>query len=149
MGRQLAALLSLFAVGLPTAAAAQTVTHGEATAAPGVMERRPASHGDGHEAGLKTRAIVKAVKLLASGIRKGDRYANKVIGQLDDASRAAYRAHAHTIANKLDKLAELPDLAVNIVKDQIITLLNVELGVQYRVAYDVAEVISIVISAML
>ncbi len=77
--------------------------------------------------GIKSKAIKHAVKAMANLIRKGNGSKfYEVCGRLsaDAAALQAFRRHSGRIADLLDDIASIPDLALNMVREQMFSMLT-------------------------
>lgn len=74
--------------------------------------------------GIKSAAVVKAVKLVAKGIRKGNKHFAKVIQYLDSKATGPFLKHAGAIANVLDDIAAIPDLVLGVVGQKLFSILT-------------------------
>lgn len=75
-------------------------------------------------AGVKSAAVVKAVRLVAKGIRKGNRHFANVIKYLDPKAMGPFLKHAAGIANVLDDIAAIPDLVLVVVGQKLFSILT-------------------------
>lgn len=74
--------------------------------------------------GVKSAAVVKAVKLVAKGIRKGNKHFANVIKYLDPKATGPFLKHAAGIANVLDDIAAIPDLVLGVVGQKLFSILT-------------------------
>ena len=74
--------------------------------------------------GIKSAAVVKAVKLVAKGIRKGNKHFAKVIQYLDAKATGPFLKHSAAIANVLDDIAGIPDLVFGVVGQKLFVILT-------------------------
>jgi hypothetical protein len=74
--------------------------------------------------GIKSAAVVKAVKLVAKGIRKGNKHFAKVIQYLDAKATGPFLKHSAAVANVLDDIAAIPDLVLGVVGQKLFTILT-------------------------
>jgi hypothetical protein len=91
------------------------------------LEEDQGKEAEGNVTGVKSLAVKKAVLAMVKGIRKGDRISNKLIGHLDNAALKAFRQHSGRIADGLEKISEIPDLTVKIVKEKSVNFMTREL----------------------
>jgi len=86
----------------------------------GVQETKAPSSPNG----IKSAAVVKAVKLVAKGIRKGNKHFAKVIQYLDAKATGPFLKHSAAIANVLDDVAGIPDLILGVVGQKLFVILT-------------------------
>ncbi|MED3603426.1 hypothetical protein P4472_16470 [Bacillus subtilis] len=94
------------------------------------MKNQEVSVGEFTTQGIKGKIVSAAVRALAQGIRSGSWVVSKIIGWLDEGAAKAFRKHADDIADELDYIAKIPDLAVDTVRKKLYNYLvnDLELG---------------------
>jgi hypothetical protein len=131
----------------PGAALPLSVHAGSSDAAP--LEEDQGKEAEGNVTGVKSLAVKKAVLAMVKGIRKTDRISNKLIGHLDDAALTAFRQHSGRIADGLERIAEIPDLVVTVVKDKIVLFMTEELKLGAGTARVIGKAIEAVLWTLL
>jgi len=99
------------------------------------------SESDKEEHGVKSWMVKKAVRLLADAIRHGGKAVHHVVKFLDDKAARVFHEHSGRIANGLDDIAKIPDIAVHVVKEKIIYFMINELSIRYGTAQVIGEAI--------
>lgn len=74
--------------------------------------------------GIKSAAVVKALKLVAKGIRKGNKYFVKAFELLDSRAKGPFLKHAAQIADVLEDIAIIPDVAYAILGAKLFSILT-------------------------
>ncbi|WP_316274774.1 hypothetical protein [Bacillus halotolerans] len=91
--------------------------------------------------GIKGKIVSAAVRALAQGIRSGSWVVSKIIGWLDEGAAKAFRKHADDIADELDYIAKIPDLAVDTVRKKLYNYLVNDLELDSGDALVIAEAV--------
>lgn len=80
--------------------------------------------------GVKSKMVTQAVKLMAKGLRKGEKPFFDACEKLASDPRAlkAFRKHAGKIADVLDEIAKIPDLVLGVVGEKIFFMLTTDRG---------------------
>lgn len=102
--------------------------------------------------GVKSKAVVRAVLLVAMGIRKGTAHFGTIVMKIDKASVGAFLKHSGKIANLLEDIARIPDLTLGIVGQRLFQMLSDKEGafkIKPDLAKDITEEIMGVINALL
>jgi hypothetical protein len=96
--------------------------------------------------GVKSYLVKKAVKVIAYALRKGGDVLEYIVKWLDKDAAKALSKYSDKIANELDYIATIPDLAVNIVKEKIYYFMINELGLSGGIALQIADAIATAIN---
>ena len=104
--------------------------------------------------GIKPAAVVRAVKVVAKGIRTGGAPLGALVVRLskDKDAVAPLLKHATKIADALDNLAKIPDLAMDMIRMQLFSQLSASQGafkIKPSVAMLIADEIVAVISSFI
>jgi hypothetical protein len=108
----------------------------------GVQETKAPSSPNG----IKSAAVVKAVKSVAKGIRKGNKHFTKVIHYLDAKATGPFLKHSAAIANVLDDIAGIRDLILGVVGQKLFVILTSNEG-PFKLSGGTANVIKDAIMA--
>ncbi|MBK9266793.1 MAG: hypothetical protein IPM54_44295 [Polyangiaceae bacterium] len=103
------AAASLFAIPMAHGSSAQASQEGEQAAQTSVK-------------GAKAKTVSAAVRLVAKGIRLGNKHFGKIVSALDAAAAGPFLKHASKIADVLDDIASIPDVAERAVGENCFTL---------------------------
>jgi hypothetical protein len=133
----------------PPRAALPSPVHAELTDATPLGEDKGNEGNKGNITGVKSLAVKKAVLAMVKGIRKIDRISDKLTGRLDDAALTAFRQNSGRIADGLEKIAEIPDLTVKVVKEKVVVFMTKELHLEGGTAQIIGNVIEAVLSGLL
>ena len=96
-------------------------------------------------AGIRGKIVSGAVRLLAKMIRNGGEYVGKVLRYLDDDAARAFRRHSKDISKELDRIAKLPDLTTEVVKEQLFNFLKNTVGLSGGTALEIADAVKAVL----
>ncbi|WP_428265657.1 hypothetical protein [Haliangium sp.] len=99
--------------------------------------------------GARGEIVKHAAMLLADAIRHGGDEAAEVLKHLDKGAAKAFRKHSGTIANALDKIALIPDLTTQIVKEKLLSFLRNVLKLQGGTALQIADAVKAALDWML
>jgi hypothetical protein len=92
--------------------------------------------------GIKSAAVVRALKLLATAIRKGYAPLGLLIAKLDPKSVGPFLKHSAKISDLLDDFAKIPDVTSKMVNERLFHLLSDKNGafkIAPSLAKDIAE----------
>ncbi|SDC06558.1 hypothetical protein [Shouchella lonarensis] len=96
--------------------------------------------------GVKGWIAKQAIQLLASAIRNGGKEVSKLVGYLDKGAAKAFNKNSGKIANELDKIAKIPDVTANMVKDKLYTFLTKQLKMKGGDAMQIADAVKAVVN---
>lgn len=91
--------------------------------------------------GWRSMVVRELTELLAKAIRNGGEMASWVIEKLDKKAARAFKKHARSIAGELDKIAKIPDLTTQIVKEKLYYFLHKELSLSGGTALQIADLV--------
>ena len=126
--------------------------------APAIAAPASCSEGIGEVAapasphGIKSAAVVRAVKLVAKGIRIGNTHFGTLVKRLDKNAVGPFLKHSAQIADVLEDIAKIPDLALGIVGQRLFHLLSDKQGafkIDPGLAKDIVEEIVGAINALI
>jgi len=95
----------------------------------------------GHPHGVKSLIVRELTEFLALAIRQGGDIAAWIIARLDGSAAKAFRKHARSIADELDRIAQIPDLTTRIVKEKLYYFLRNQLGLSGGTALEIADLV--------
>ncbi|MCF6095361.1 hypothetical protein L1765_15500 [Microaerobacter geothermalis] len=95
--------------------------------------------------GIKSTIVNIAVNTVASALRYGGPALEYIVGFLDKKAAASLSKNANKIADKLDYIAEIPDLTSNMVKTYVYNFLRNDLKISGGTALQIADAIKAVI----
>ena len=91
--------------------------------------------------GWRSVVVRELTELLAKAIRNSGEMASWVIDKLDKKAARAFKKHARSIARELDKIARIPDLTTQIVKEKLYYFLHKELSLSGGTALQIADLV--------
>ncbi len=96
--------------------------------------------------GIKGWIVKKAIRTVSSAIRYGGRALDYILQFLDRGAKSVLSKHANKIADKLDKIATIPDITANMAKDYIYYFMTNDLKIPGKYALQIADAIKAAIN---
>lgn len=113
----------------------------------------PLAHGNGsitplerehvaetHVNGAKSKTVALAVRLVAKGIRLGNKHFAKIVSTLDAAAAGPFLKHSGRISDLMEEIASIPDVAERAVGEKLFYALSDKHGI-FKLSPGTANVI--------
>lgn len=100
------------------------------------------------DTGIKSFLVKKAVQLISASFRHGGDLVGEVLKFVDKKAADTAKRHSNDIADELDRIANVPDLTSNIVKEQLynaLTRAGIDSGTALQIADGVKRVVDILV----
>ena len=107
----------------------------------GVPAAAPVTSSGAVQMGVKSFLVKKAVRAIASALRHGGDLVRHIVRHLDDDAARALQRYSRDIADGLDEIANIPDLATRMVREKIYHLMVNELAIDSGTALMIADAI--------